>query len=122
MTYRKRGIPDQFAVLRGPCPPDDLGFRSDQLQILCNSRDTPWSDPGMHSHTVSDEAYLVLEGDITLVIEDERVVVGPGEICFVPAGTFHALTHVTTPYRGFVIRGPALDDKITREFASSVEH
>jgi len=121
MTYQKCPIPDAFAVLSGPYPPDDLGFKSDQLQILSNSRDTPWSDPGMHKHTASDEAYMVLEGDITLMIEDERVIVGPGEICFVPAGVFHALIHVTPPYRGFVIRAPALDDKVSRDFAETVE-
>lgn len=70
----------------------------------------------MHMHAVGDEAYLVLDGSITLLIEDEQVAVGPGEICLVPAGTFHALTEVTPPYRGFVIRSPAIDDKVSRPY------
>lgn len=70
----------------------------------------------MHQHAVGDEAYMVLEGVITLMIEDEQVTVGPGEICFVAAGTIHALIEVTPPYRGFVIRAPAIEDKISREY------
>lgn len=101
MSYRKRSIPDSFAVLSGPRPPDELTFKSDQLQILCNSRNTTWRDPGMHQHAVGDEAYMVLEGVITLMIEDEQVTVGP---------------EVTPPYRGFVIRAPAIEDKISREY------
>ncbi|MGB3329466.1 MAG: cupin domain-containing protein [Thermomicrobiales bacterium] len=116
MPYRRIGIPETFAVLSGPNPPDDAGFRSNRLQILGNSRDTPWSDPDMHMHTEGDEAYLVLEGSITLLIEDERVRVSAGEVCFVAAGTFHALIDVTPPYRGFVIRAPAIDDKVSRPY------
>ncbi|MGN6484585.1 MAG: cupin domain-containing protein [Thermomicrobiales bacterium] len=116
MPYRTISIPDHFAVLSGPDPPDDMGFRSNHLQILCNSRSTPWSDPGMHAHTLGDEAYLVLEGAITLLIGETQVTVGPGEICLVSAGTFHAMIDVTTPYRGFVIRGPATDDKVSRPY------
>lgn len=116
MGYMKRGIPDSFTVLSGPYPPDPLCFKSDRLQILYNSRNTPFQDPGMHLHAQGDEAYLVLQGGLMLIIEEEHVYVGAGEICFVPAGTSHALVQVITLYRGFVIRAPAVEDKISKEF------
>jgi quercetin dioxygenase-like cupin family protein len=53
----------------------------------------------------------VLEGEITLSVGDETHRIGPGEICFVAAGVTHSLVEVTTPYRGFVIRAPAVSDK-----------
>lgn len=110
--FMKRQIPDEFAVLSGPYPPDDLGFRSDHLQILRNSCNTPWSDPAPHLHRESDEAYLVLEGALMLSVGDEVHRIVAGEICFVAAGVVHAIVEVDTPYSGFVIRAPAVDDKV----------
>lgn len=88
---------------------------SDHLQIVCNSSDMPWTDLGLHLHLESDEAYIVLEGAITLAIDEERVTVLAGEVCFVPSGVFHAVVSVETPYRGFVIRAPASQDKVYRD-------
>lgn len=113
--YLKRVIPQDFAVLSGTYPPDELCFRSDHLQILCNSSDTPWIDPSPHQHLESDEAYIVLKGMITLDVEGELVTVPAGEICFVPSGVNHAVVAVETPYRGFVVRAPALQDKVYQE-------
>lgn len=112
LDWAKRSIPDHFAVLSGFSPPDELGFQSDSPQILCNSSNTPWHDDGMHAHGESDGAYLVLEGTITLQIQDEIINIESGEICFVPKGVFHAVTKVTVPYRGFVLRAPSVQDKI----------
>lgn len=112
MTWLKREIPNHLAVLSGPHPPDENCFKSDSLQILCNSSDSPWVDDGLHAHLESDEVYLVLEGMIELAIEDETVIIAAGEICFVPRGAFHAVTNVHVPYRGFVIRAPSVADKI----------
>lgn len=66
----------------------------------------------MHAHEESDEVYMVLEGAITLQIEDESTTVSAGVICFVPVGIFHAVTNVDVPYQGFVIRAPSVQDKI----------
>lgn len=114
-SYLKRDIADDFAALSGPHPPDELCFRSNLLQILCNSSDTPWIDPSPHLHSGSDEAYIVLNGMISLDIEGELVTVSAGEVCFVPTGVFHAVISVETPYRGFVVRAPALQDKVYRD-------
>lgn len=114
-TYLKRALPNEFAVLSGPVPPDDLGFRSDRLLILWNDFDEPWADPGHHLHTDSDEAYIVLKGAIVLEIEDERVTVSTGEVCFVPSGVVHAVVQAETPVQALVIRAPASQDKEYRD-------
>lgn len=117
ITYHKRALPESFAVLSGPFPPDDLAFKSDRIQILWNCSNAPWADPGQHLHTDSDEAYIVLSGALVLEIENERVTVASGEVCFVPAGVFHAVVEVYTPIKAFVIRSPATQDKVQREEA-----
>lgn len=42
-----------------------------------------------HDHPDTDDFFLVLEGEITLDIEDRAVVLGPGELCVVPKGARH---------------------------------
>ena len=114
--YLKRSLSEEyFVVLSGPNPPDHLGFQSDRIQILWNNSDQSWSDPGQHLHTNSDEVYLVLEGAIVFEVEDERFTIAAGEICLVPAGTFHAIVAVETPIKSLVIRAPASQDKVYRD-------
>lgn len=43
----------------------------------------------LHTHAVDIKLH-VLEGSLTLEYPDERRSFGPGEVCVVPAGTFHA--------------------------------
>jgi mannose-6-phosphate isomerase-like protein (cupin superfamily) len=114
-TYVHRALPAGLAFLAGPQPPDKLCFRSDRLQIRWTDSDTPWTDPGQHLHRDSDEVYIVLDGVIVLDIEDEQLRVSAGEVCFVPAGVFHAVVAVETPIRNLVIRSPAGSDKTYRE-------
>lgn len=112
MKYLLRELPDHVEVLSGYAPPSDACFKSDTLQILCNTSDTPWVDDGLHAHTESDEAYIVQEGTITLDIDGEIKEVGPGSICVVGRNVFHAVIKVETPYQGLVIRAPSVQDKI----------
>ena len=104
--------PERYWNSKCPAPPDELCFKSDHLLLLCNNSDIPWVDPAPHVHRESDEAYMVLRGTIALNIGQDRVIVSAGEICFVPAGVAHAVVNVEVPYRGFVIRAPALSDKV----------
>lgn len=111
-AWRKRFLPQHFAVLGGPNPPDELGFTSDHIQILWNSGDEPWKDPGQHHHTDSDEVFIVLKGSIDLDVGEERVTVGADEMCFFPAGVAHGVVKVHPPIRALVIRSPAVHDKV----------
>ncbi len=42
-----------------------------------------------HSHPETDEFFLVLKGSLTIRLEDDEVVLGPGQMCVVPKGTRH---------------------------------
>ncbi|MFN7960755.1 MAG: cupin domain-containing protein [Thermoanaerobaculia bacterium] len=42
-----------------------------------------------HSHPETDEAFLVIEGELTLEFRDGAVVLGPGELYVVPRGVEH---------------------------------
>ncbi len=114
-NYLHRALPAGLAFLAGPQPPDELCFQSDRLQIRWTDSEMPWADPGQHLHRDSDEVYIVLKGAIVLDIEDERLTISAGDVCFVPAGVFHAVVAVETPIQNFVIRSPAGQDKTYRE-------
>ncbi len=42
-----------------------------------------------HKHDETDEAFLVLEGELTIELRDGAVELGPGELCVVPRGVEH---------------------------------
>jgi len=47
----------------------------------------------IHNHRLQQEVFLVLEGTLTLLVEGEDVVVGPGELVEVPPGARRQLTN-----------------------------
>lgn len=42
-----------------------------------------------HRHPDSDETFLGIDGGLVIEFEDREVVVGPGQLVTVPAGTLH---------------------------------
>ena len=66
----------------------------------------------LHLHRESWEYYIVLAGTKTLQIEDENVLIRPGEMVEVFPGVKHALIGRQAPYRGFTFRVPLRDDKV----------
>jgi quercetin dioxygenase-like cupin family protein len=46
----------------------------------------------LHLHHADDEAWHVLEGELTFRYADRSEVAGPGSTVFVPAGTAHTYT------------------------------
>lgn len=42
-----------------------------------------------HQHSDSDEFFLVVDGELTIRMDDGDVVLGPGEIYVVPRGVHH---------------------------------
>lgn len=48
------------------------------------------SAPPMHRHTREDETWLVLDGEMTFFLDEERYRVGPGTYIFGPRGRAHA--------------------------------
>jgi quercetin dioxygenase-like cupin family protein len=63
------------------------------------------SDPGGtivdHTHPGCAETFTILEGEATLTMGNERVVLGPGETAVVPPGVVHSERNAT----GLIVRG-----------------
>ncbi|HZC52577.1 MAG TPA: cupin domain-containing protein [Mycobacterium sp.] len=47
------------------------------------------SAPPVHRHTREDEAWIVLDGEITFFLDDEQHTAGPGAYVFGPRGRAH---------------------------------
>jgi mannose-6-phosphate isomerase-like protein (cupin superfamily) len=111
--FHHQKLPGYSDLLVGREPPNELGFRSDKLQIWYNNTNTPWKDDGLHAHLESDECFIVLKG--ALIVEtgdDKRVRIEAGEFCCFPIGVFHAVVEVETPAETLIIRAPSVNDKV----------
>jgi mannose-6-phosphate isomerase-like protein (cupin superfamily) len=56
--------------------------------------------------------FVVLEGCLTVEVQGERVLVGPGEFCCFPAGMTHQIVETEPPLRTLMLRSPSVDDKV----------
>jgi mannose-6-phosphate isomerase-like protein (cupin superfamily) len=56
----------------------------------------PGEGPPPHFHTDREEYFFVLEGTYDLSVNGTTSQVGPGTLVFVPRGTTHAFTNVST--------------------------
>jgi quercetin dioxygenase-like cupin family protein len=70
--------------------------------------------PPLHLHDF-DEAFYVLEGELTLQVGDELIKAGAGELAFAPGRTRHTVANLSTaPARYLLVCTPA---GFEREFA-----
>ena len=66
--------------------------------------------PPPHRHVNCSEAYFVLDGEVTVIVEDEELRVGPEGFVLVPRGTAHTFGNAADrPARLLVIHAPAMD-------------
>jgi mannose-6-phosphate isomerase-like protein (cupin superfamily) len=112
--FHRQKLPDHSALLSGRKPPDDTGFKSEQLQIWYNNTDVSWVGGGEapHMHTISDECFIVLVGTLVVEVEGERFTLGPREFCCFPAGVYHAILEVRPPVETLMIRAPSIEDNV----------
>jgi uncharacterized cupin superfamily protein len=68
----------------------DLGIESFGLNLMTLR---PGQRNRIHIHKVQEEVYLVLEGELTLVVEGEDLVLGRGELVRVPPPVRRQLTN-----------------------------
>jgi mannose-6-phosphate isomerase-like protein (cupin superfamily) len=55
-----------------------------QFKVVRIEGDFVW-----HDHPETDEAFIVIEGELRIDLRDRSVVLGPGEMFVVPKGTEH---------------------------------
>jgi mannose-6-phosphate isomerase-like protein (cupin superfamily) len=110
-------LPGRSALLSGYTPPDDLGFRSDALQIWYNNTEQTWIETPevSHYHEESDEIFLVLKGALHVEVDGQVHRIGPREFCCFPAGQWHAVVRVEVPAETLMIRAPSVNDKVYLE-------
>ena len=66
--------------------------------------------PPPHRHTNCSEAYFVLDGLVSVTVEDEELTVGRESSVLVPRGTAHTFGNSTqSEARLLVIHAPAMD-------------
>jgi mannose-6-phosphate isomerase-like protein (cupin superfamily) len=66
--------------------------------------------PPAHRHTNCSEAYFVLDGTVSVRVEDETSQLGPGGSVLVPRGVAHTFGNTSDlPARLIVVHAPAMD-------------
>ena len=66
--------------------PDETGGAFAQFEV----DDPRGSGPPVHVHHSEDEAFYILEGQVTMFVGDERIDLEAGDYCFGPRGVPHA--------------------------------
>jgi mannose-6-phosphate isomerase-like protein (cupin superfamily) len=89
-------------TLRSPTQGRTVALVGDVYRFLATGEDTdgkyalweaivsPGGGPPPHVHSREEEGFYILEGEITLRVGDDRVVVGPGMFANMPVGTPHS--------------------------------
>jgi mannose-6-phosphate isomerase-like protein (cupin superfamily) len=66
--------------------------------------------PPPHRHTNCSEAYFVLDGQVSVIVEDEDLIVGPEGFVLIPRGTAHTFGNASEDdARLLVLHAPAMD-------------
>jgi mannose-6-phosphate isomerase-like protein (cupin superfamily) len=75
----------KFALFSEQWQPKVVAELNDyQFKIVRIAGDFVW-----HDHPETDEAFIVLDGELRIDLRDRSVVLGPGEMFVVPKGTEH---------------------------------
>ena len=64
------------------------------VSVIQNGVPANWPGPPLHRHDF-DEAFYVLEGELTFQVVDELVTAGPGELVFAPRGVAHTFANLS---------------------------
>jgi mannose-6-phosphate isomerase-like protein (cupin superfamily) len=89
----------------------DVLLRSEEsdgvVSIIDNTVPANWPGPFLHKHDF-DEAFYVLEGELTFQVEEAVITKRAGELAFAPRGVAHTLAnHSDAPARYVLVCTPA---------------
>jgi mannose-6-phosphate isomerase-like protein (cupin superfamily) len=99
------------------------GHRVGNVEFLARTADTPRFTFGVidfargreleaHRHEDEDDAFYILEGELTFVLEGEPLVAGPGTFVLVPPGVEHGFRNDgDVPVRMLNIHAPGGFDR-----------
>ena len=95
------------------------GHHVGNVEFLARSADTarfnfgiitkqPGEGPPAHEHAEEDDAFYVLEGQLTLIVEDDELVADAGTFVLVPPGVRHTFANRSDTVARFVnVHAPA---------------
>jgi quercetin dioxygenase-like cupin family protein len=69
----------------------------------------------LHRQPNEDETFYVLEGELTVHVDGEQRVAGPGSTVFIPRGAEHAFTVSSETARFLILNTPAGHERFFRE-------
>jgi mannose-6-phosphate isomerase-like protein (cupin superfamily) len=89
----------------------DVLLRSEEsdgvVSVVDNTVPANWPGPFLHKHDF-DEAFYVLEGELTFQVEEAVITKRAGELAFAPRGVAHTLAnHSDAPARYVLVCTPA---------------
>ena len=97
------------------------GEQTGGAYVLSEARVLPGGGPPPHIHRREDEAFFVLEGEITFTLGDKQVVARPGSFIQGPRGIPHAFKNEShAPARMLILVTPPGFDKFITEIAKPV--
>ncbi len=91
--------------------PDNPSVTQKRVTVGHTALVTPWSDPGIHLHQHSEEYYLLLQGELRILVAGVLVSLKPKEILLVRPQVPHAIVGGEGPIEHIGIRAPAYRDK-----------
>jgi quercetin dioxygenase-like cupin family protein len=81
-------------------------LRSEQsagvVSVIASTMPGRTSGPRLHRHDF-DEAFYVLDGELTVQLGDELYRFGPGQLAFAPRGVVHTLANLSPDSTEFLI-------------------
>jgi quercetin dioxygenase-like cupin family protein len=78
-----------------------------QVSVVENVLPAGWEGPPLHRHEF-DEAFYVLEGELTFQLREQVGPAGPGTVTFAPRGVPHTLANLAdAPARYLLVCTPA---------------
>jgi mannose-6-phosphate isomerase-like protein (cupin superfamily) len=84
-SYQAINFAEKLAMIREQWRPRVIAELNDyQFKVVRIEGDFIW-----HNHPETDEAFIVLEGELRLDFRDGAVLLGPGEMFVVPKGVEH---------------------------------
>lgn len=97
------------------------GEQTGGAYALCEARVLPGGGPPPHIHHREDESFFILEGEVTFLLGDRKVVAKPGSFVQGPRGIPHAFKNESgAPARMLVHVSPPGFEQFMAEFATPV--
>jgi len=107
-------VGDVYRILAG-------GEQTGGAYALSEARVLPGGGPPPHIHHREDEAFFVLEGEITFLLGDRKIIAKPGTFVQGPRGVPHAFKNESNaPARMLILVTPPGFEKFLAEFAQPI--